>query len=111
MARNRYLDRKGFRLFLEEKGDEFVGFTRNSDECPVATYLTGTTNRVWHASPLACVPQVDPEPGEDKFDLNHEFRPPRWAVDFIYALDARFGRHMVAVTGNDALDVLEEAVV
>lgn len=110
MARNRYLDRRSFRAFLEEHGDRPVGWTKDIHECPVALFLEKATNREWHASPLACVPQVDAAPGEDPFELDHEFRTPRWARDFIHALDRHFGRKPRMVTGNDALYVLNEAV-
>jgi hypothetical protein len=110
MARNRYLRRDEFATFLRESGDEVVGITRDIHECPIATHLDRLTRREWHVSPLACVPQVDAESGEDQFDLNHEFTPPRWARDFIYAIDAAFGTHSVEVSGTDALYVLHEAV-
>lgn len=109
MARNRYLTRQGFRQFLVENEDEVVGFTRHHSECPIATYLGNVTMRTWHVSPLACVPQVDPEPGEDKFRLKSEFKTPKWAAEFIHNFDKHSPRGIVQeVTGADALYVLDE---
>lgn len=109
MARNRYLRRDTFRQFLVEAGDDVVGVTRRSRECPVATHLEKLTNRTWNVSALACVPQVTAESDEDQFDLRHEFKPPRWARDFIRALDKHY-LGWIEVTGNQALYVLDEAV-
>jgi hypothetical protein len=109
VARNRYLTRDAFSRFLAEREDQVVGLSRHSRQCPVSTFLEHVTNRTWHTSPLNCVPQVDAEPGEDQLRLRHEFKPPRWARDFIYALDGQYARGVVAeVTGRDALYVLNE---
>lgn len=110
MAKNRYLKRPEFRQYLAAHKDEVVGVTRDSQACPISSFLADETRRTWNVSTLACVPQVDAESGEDQFNLNHEFRPPRWARDFIFAVDYYFGRKHVSITGADALYVLDEAV-
>lgn len=102
MAANRYLKRRPFIAYLEEHGDQVVGSTRTMRECPVSLYLEDATKRVWHASPLACVPAVDAEVEE------HEFKTPVWAQRFIHALDRHFGTTPVPVTGAQALYVLSE---
>lgn len=104
VSSNKYLGRRAFRQFLEGRGDEPAGMTRDIHGCPIATYLEDATNREWHVSPLACVPQVDAEV-ED-----HEFRPPRWARDLIHGIDRFFGKKPVVVTGNEVLFVLDEMV-
>jgi len=104
MARNKYLRRGGFRDYLKASGDSLAFVTRDSNLCPVATYLSDQTRREWNVSPLACLPQVDTEVE------GHEFRPPRWARDFIHALDSYFGTKPKRITGNEALYVLDEAV-
>lgn len=103
MARNRYLTRQGFRQFLADNADVSVGRSRTIDDCPVSLYLEDVTKRVWHASPLQCVPQVDAEVEEN------EFRTPRWAKDFIHKFDREFPTP-VSVTGAEALYILNEMV-
>lgn len=102
MARNRYLSRRAFTLFLAERVNRVVGKTRDIHECPVANFLGDVTRREWHTSALACVPQVNAEV-ED-----HEFRTPKWAKEFIHNLDRHFGRRSRDVTGEEALYVLNE---
>jgi hypothetical protein len=104
MARNKYLDRAGFRQFLASRSGDLAFTIRTANACPVASYLEEQTRREWHVSALACVPQVDAEVGE------HEFRPPRWARDFIHHFDSYFGTKPRAVTGEEALYVLNEVV-
>lgn len=102
MAKNMYLTRKGFREYLAHQGPAQAGVTRDIHECPVALYLSFLTNREWHASGLACVPQVRSEVE------SHEFKTPKWARDFIHNLDRHMGPDVVSVTGDEALYVLEE---
>src|SRR4030065_1656985 len=104
MAKNKYLGRRDFRRFLDSHREEAPFTTRDSNNCPVASYLYEQTRREWNVSPLACVPQVDAEV-ED-----HEVRPPRWARDFIHSLDSYFGNKPRVVSGGEALYVLDEVV-
>lgn len=115
MARNRYLNKQGYRQFLvdfieENSETSQIGVPRHTRDCPLSQYLQHLTYREWNVSALGCVPQVRTERDEDPDRLNHEFKTPRWAQRYIFALDAYTGRQPVAITAGDALYVLDEAV-
>lgn len=69
-------------------------------ECPVAALLEEKTGSGWFVSSLNCVPQIEGI---------KEFRPPRWAQDFIRNLDKKFTRRK-SFSAEDALIVLAEVL-
>lgn len=93
------LTRRELARFLNADLDRrFVPASRS--ECPVASYLTAQTGVEWLVSSLNCVPQQEGY---------KEFRPPRWAQEFIRNLDRKFTRRK-SFSAEDAMVVLAEVL-
>lgn len=90
--------RELYRFLGADLSRRFVPASRS--DCPVAAYLKATTGAEWLVSSLNCVPQAEGI---------KEFRPPRWAQEFIRNLDKKFTKRK-SFSAEDALIVLTEVV-
>lgn len=93
------LNRTDLYRFLDvDRSRRFPSASRS--ECPVAVLLQEATGSPWLVSALNCVPEVEGI---------KEFRPPRWAQEFIRNLDRKFSRRK-SFSAEDALIVLAEVI-
>jgi hypothetical protein len=90
------LEKEAFRSWLQTHADVWVGVPCMTDGCPLAVYLYEVTGRRWHVSIL----------GYTTEDRREAYPLPRWAKEFVKAIDTHVTQCPAFFTGQLALERL-----